>query len=178
LLSNDAISGDVKAAPSLIPASPKALESVCITTKFGHSATHSAREDPSGAKSIYASSNTTTPFHVGCSSIRIKSSFLTREPVGFPGEQRYINLILEASGPESVEVIAGTSISNSGAGSNGTFTSPTSFTCAETEYMPYVGGQTRILSRAGTQKQRSRASIASSLPTPTNKFVGVMAFLV
>lgn len=82
-------------------------------------------------------------------------------------------LIFDASGEKSVDVIAGTSIAKSGAGSNGTFTRPTSFTCAETEYMPYVGGQTRILSRPGTQKQRRSASIASSLPTPTNRVSGV-----
>jgi hypothetical protein len=106
LLSKDAILGDVKAAPNRIPASPKAFESVCMTTGFGHSATHSASEEPSGAKSMYASSNTTTPFHVGCSRICLRSSFLIKEAVGFPGEQTYINLIPEASGPDSVEVIA------------------------------------------------------------------------
>lgn len=85
-------------------------------------------------------------------------------------------LIFEASGEESVDVMAGISRANSGAGSKGTLTKPTSLTWADTEYMPYVGGQTRILSRPGTQKHRNKASIASSLPTPTNKFSGARVF--
>jgi hypothetical protein len=74
---------------------------------------------------------------------------------------------------ESVERIASTSRSNVGAGSRGTLTSATSFTHADTLYIPYVGGQTRIDSCAGTQKQRRRASIASSEPTPRKRFSGV-----
>ena len=125
---------------------------------------------------MYASSTTTTPFHVGCSSTARMSSFLIREPVGLPGEQMYINFIVAASGEVRVERIEGTSRPNDGAGNKGILTRPMSFTCADTEYMPYVGGQTRILSRPGTQKQRSRASIASSLPTPTKRFSGVRDF--
>jgi len=47
-----AMGGDVKAAPRRSPASPKALERVCSTTRLGHSATHSARLACSGAKSM------------------------------------------------------------------------------------------------------------------------------
>ena len=89
-----------------------------------------------------------------------------------------MSFMVEASGDERVDVIAGTSIPNSGPGRRGILTSPMSFTCADTEYIPYVGGQTRILSFPGTQKQRSKASIASSLPTPTNRFSGVMFLVV
>ena len=46
------MAGEVKAAPRRMPARPKALESVCMTTRFGHSSTHSASEEPAGAKSM------------------------------------------------------------------------------------------------------------------------------
>src|ERR1700733_7568903 len=61
---------------------------------------------------------------------------------------------------------------------SGTCTISTSLTCALTAYMPYVGGHVSILSLPGTQKHRSRASIASSDPTPQHKFSGLSAFLV
>lgn len=83
-----------------------------------------------------------------------------------------MSFIFAPSGLDNVVVIEGMSSANVGAGSKGILTSPMSFTCAETEYIPYVGGQTRILSFPGTQKHRSKASIASSLPTPTKRFSG------
>src|ERR1700712_3361933 len=89
-----------------------------------------------------------------------------------------MSLIFAASGDDSVDAIAGTSSENSGAGSKGILTSPTSFTFADTAYIPYVGGQTTILSLPGTQKQRRSASIASSLPTPRNRFSGVISLEV
>lgn len=58
--------------------------------------------------------------------------------------------------------------------SRSTLTTSTSLTCALTLYMPYVGGHVRILSFPGRQKHRSRASIASSEPTPRNRFSGLM----
>src|SRR2546423_1366971 len=62
--------------------------------------------------------------------------------------------------------------------SNGTCTISTSLTCALTAYMPYVGGHVSILSLPGMQKHRSKASIASSDPTPQNKFSGFSVFFV
>lgn len=96
-----------------------------------------------------------------------------RAPVGLPGEHIYIIFMVWDSGEERVVMMEGTSSPNPGAGRRGILTSPMSFVCADTEYMPYVGGQTSILSTEGMQKQRSRASIASSLPTPTKRFAGV-----
>jgi hypothetical protein len=90
----------------------------------------------------------------------------------------YASFMTEPSGEDSVDLRDDTSIPKSGAGSRGTLINPISLTCAETEYMPYVGGQTKILSRPGMQKQRSKASIASSLPTPTKIFSGVMLLFV
>ena len=62
-----------------------------------------------------------------------------------------------------------------GVGSSGTVTRLTSLMCAETEYIPYVGGQVRSLDFPGVQKQRSSVSIHSSEPTPTKRFAGVNA---
>lgn len=118
LFNSDAIAGSVNAAPNRIPASPKALESVCITTKFGNSRTHSAKELFSGAKSMYASSRTTMPFQVGCSSIGRTDSFGISVPVGFPGEQRYNNLM--AGSEDSVSSIFGTLMANCCSGRSGT----------------------------------------------------------
>ena len=56
--------------------------------------------------------------------------------------------------------------------SRGTVVMATSFTCALTEYIPYVGGQISILSRPGVQKQRMMLSMASSEPTPTKRLAG------
>ncbi len=99
------------------------------------------------------------------------SSFLSSFPVGFPGEQKYASLMLESC--ESAFEMAGTSRSKLGV-CRGTFTREMSFTCADTLYMPYVGGQVRILSLPGTQKARIKASIASSEPTPQKRWAGVM----
>ncbi len=44
--------GEVKAAPRRMPAMPKPLERVCMTTRLGYSVTSSAREALSWAKSM------------------------------------------------------------------------------------------------------------------------------
>src|SRR5690242_15247259 len=79
---------------------------------------------------------------------------------------------MDGSAVRAVEM-AGMSGWKVGAGRRGMEVSAMSLECAETVYIPYVGGQTRILSREGAQKQRRRQSIASSLPTPRKRFSGV-----
>ena len=104
------------------------------------------------------------------------SDFGIRVPVGLPGEQRYTSLMVESD--ESVSRIWATSSVKFSWILRGTWTTETSLICADTPYMPYVGGHVRILSLPGTQKQRRRLSIASSDPTPTNKLSGVSVLSV
>ena len=54
----------------------------------------------------------------------------------------------------------------------GTERTEMSLTCAETVYIPYVGGQTRIEDAPGGQKTRINVSMASSEPTPTKRLDG------
>lgn len=104
------------------------------------------------------------------------SSFRIRFAVGLPGEQMYTSFM------EGVD--DNTSLMASGRRrkllevSRGTLTMLMSFICALTEYMPYVGGQVRIWSCPGVQKQRRRASMTSSEPTPTKSLSGVKVFCV
>ena len=90
--------------------------------------------------------------------------------VGLPGLHRYIAFI--SGRLERVVRIVGTSREKF-SGNKGTETMEMSFMHADTLYIPYVGGQVRIEEVPGMQKQRSMASIASSEPTPTNRFEGV-----
>ena len=85
LFSNCVISGDENVAPSLTPARPKALIKVYMAIRFGHSVAHSTILDFSGAKSMYTSSTTATPFQVRCSSTYWISALAIKYPVGFPG---------------------------------------------------------------------------------------------
>ena len=161
---------DVKTAPRRRPARPKPLERVCMIATLGYWVAHSAQLEPGAEKSIYASSKTTTPFHVGCSRTFFKSSFANKPPVGFPGVHRYTSLMFGSS--ESAFVMPGTSREKFG-DRRGTFTRDMSLIWALTLYMPYVGGQTRILSMEGRQKARRRASMVSSEPTPKQRLRGV-----
>ncbi|KFY06400.1 hypothetical protein V492_08053 [Pseudogymnoascus sp. VKM F-4246] len=85
---NPATSADAKAAPSRTPASPKALERVCRTTRLGYAVTSGAQEEAGGAKSMYASSTTMMPLKVGWARREAMEEAGMREPVGLPGEQR------------------------------------------------------------------------------------------
>ena len=104
------------------------------------------------------------------------SSLGRREPVGLPGEQRYMSL--RFGSVVIADMMSGTSMAKSRDDINGALKISTSLTCAETAYMPYVGGQVRIWSMPGRQKHRRRASMASSLPTPTKRCSGVSVLVV
>jgi len=56
--------------------------------------------------------------------------------------------------------------------SSGTLTIPTSLTCAQTAYIPYVGGVVKIFSLPpGTTHTLISISITSSLPTPKTRIL-------
>ena len=95
-LSKFAISGDENAIPRRIPASPNAFERVCRTIRLGYWVTAVHNDDRGAEKSIYASSNTKTPFQ---NDLVTDNSSWTEEgemsfPVGFPGEVTRIILIV------------------------------------------------------------------------------------
>ena len=134
------------AKPKRRPARPWALDSVPSTTRFEYDGTRGARDGvmddstrrvqgsrEAEAKSMYASSTMTTPFHVGCARIASTSVRGIRAPVGLPGEQRNTSFMLGSA--ERVERIAETSGVKEGR-RRGTETMERSLTCAETEYMP------------------------------------------
>ena len=91
------VAADPMAVPHLTPAKPKALDSVCSTTKRGYVFTKGA-VDGSGAKSTYASSTTTI---VRCSlgeASNLSTVFRgTCRAVGLPGEQRNTNRVLAST---------------------------------------------------------------------------------
>lgn len=70
-----------------IAARPKLLDSVCVTQTFPYSLMRFAALLPAWAKSIYASSTTTTPLKFLFSSTRLIASSGISVPVGLPGEQ-------------------------------------------------------------------------------------------
>src|SRR5271170_4705960 len=114
------------------------------------------------------------PFHDGCWSTCCISSFLIRLPVGLPGEHMY-TILIDGS-EDRVSLILSGCKEKPSCTFKGTCTTAISFTSALTAYIPYVGGHVKILSFPGTQKHRSSASIASSEPTPQNKFSGLRSF--
>src|ERR1041384_1748227 len=74
------------AIPSRMPAHPKAFDRVLMATRLSTAATLSAMLLPCCAKSMYASSTTTSP--AAFSQIVRISAFLRRFPVGLLGEQQ------------------------------------------------------------------------------------------
>lgn len=148
-----------------MPARPYALESVCRTTQRGCAATR-VSADGISEKSEYASSTTTMPPYRSDSSSATTTSFGMSLAVGLPGLHSHTIFVLGVTASSS----AGRSTSNSGV--SGALMTSTSFTAAHTLYMPYVGGVVRMASAPGVQKARMSRSMASSLPTPTNRFSG------
>mmetsp|Transcript_8811 Transcript_8811/g.29057 ORF Transcript_8811/g.29057 Transcript_8811/m.29057 type:complete len:203 (+) Transcript_8811:475-1083(+) len=153
------------AVPTRAAARPKALDSVCSTTRRSYFFTKGAA-DFVAAKSTYASS--TTRMHRD--SLGLFSSCSTTLSgmdlaVGLPGEQMKTIFVRGVTAAST----AATSTANVSA-TSGAATTATSCAAAQTLYMPYVGGVMTTLSSRGSQKRRKSRSMASSEPTPTNTF--------